>query len=66
MEQDNSNDRKEVPADPDSNKPAMHIDPLSIPNAVLQRLLAEVRYDRGEGNKIAGYNRSHNRHNRSK
>ena len=39
----------------------VHLD--TIPSAVLRRLIAEVRHDEAEA--IQGYNRTHNRHNRS-
>jgi len=34
-----------------------------VPNAVLQRLMAEVKND--QANDMFGYDRAHNRHNRS-
>lgn len=39
------------------------IDAANVPNAVLKRLIEEVRHDHNEG--IYAYNRTHNRHNRS-
>lgn len=42
----------------------LSIDAKQIPNAVLQRLIAEVKHDRE--NNIFAYNRTHNRHNRGR
>jgi hypothetical protein len=43
---------------------AIAIDASKIPNAVLQRLIEEVRHD--HQNHVAEYNRTHNRHNRGR
>jgi len=48
----------------DGIAPALVIEASRIPNAVLQRLIAEVKSD-ASGNP-SSYNRSHNRHNRSR
>lgn len=43
---------------------ALSVDASSIPNAVLRRLIEEVRHD--HQNHVAEYNRTHNRHNRGR
>ncbi len=40
------------------------IDASKIPNAVLRRLIEEVRHE--HQNHVAEYNRTHNRHNRGR
>jgi hypothetical protein len=47
---------------PDSNLP-LALDPSQIDNAVLRRLIQEVKYE--QENNINSYNRIHNRHNRT-
>lgn len=51
-------------AQPWSNPDVIAVDAAQVPNAVLQRLIEEVRHDRQ--NNITAYNRMHNRHNRSR
>lgn len=43
---------------------AYAVDPRTIPNPVLQRLIQEVRHEKQ--NKVTSYNRVHNRHNRGR
>ena len=46
------------------NPTAITIDASNIPNAVLKRLIEEVRLE--SRNSINAYNRTHNRHNRGR
>ena len=43
---------------------SISIDACNVPNAVLKRLIEEVKYE--TQNNISAYNRSHNRHNRGR
>ena len=43
---------------------AISIDAKKLPNALLKRLIEEVKYE--AENNISAYNRSHNRHNRGR
>jgi hypothetical protein len=58
-----TNDSERI-ATPWENPDAIKVDASQVPNAVLQRLIEEVRHDRQSN--IAAYNRMHNRHNRSR
>jgi hypothetical protein len=47
-----------------TSKNSISIDAASVPNAVLSRLIEEVRND--SANNLLAYNRTHNRHNRGR
>ena len=55
-----SNDDEKDRVNPDSYA----VDPSTIPNPVLKRLIEEVRHE--QQNNIGAYNRLHNRHNRGR
>ena len=55
-----SNDDEKDKVSPESYA----VDPSTIPNPVLQRLIQEVKHEKQ--NKVASYNRLHNRHNRGR
>lgn len=46
------------------NLNSLSIDANKIPNAVLKRLIEEVRHE--HQNNVTAYNRTHNRHNRGR
>ena len=51
------------PSEKKPNEDDLVIDASKVDNAVLKRLIEEVRLDE-KGNRLHGYNRTHNRHNR--
>jgi len=53
-----------VQADHSSEEVPLVIDPVNVDNAVLKRLIGEVRSEKE--NNLHAYNRSHNRHNRGR
>jgi hypothetical protein len=56
----NSAKGAEIPAQPQS----INLDKSKVPNAVLNRLIAEVTFE--SQNNVLAYNRTHNRHNRGR
>lgn len=55
------NDMETVPVTPEN---AEKVDTNGVPSAVLERLIEEVRHESVQG--PDAYNRTHNRHNRSR
>jgi hypothetical protein len=48
----------------ESSPKSVNLEVSKVPNAVLKRLIEEVKYE--SQNNISAYNRTHNRHNRGR